>query len=417
MGKSGQATKYPGVQRLGDRKYRVRGKVIDPRTGKEREVDRILKCSSAAEAARQRAELLVAVQAKLQQGESLAVGRVRVGEYAQLWMKSKALKLDEGTASRYADALDLHVLPALGDFFYDALTWREVQAWVDNALVDQRTLKSGKTKPYSRESVHGWFRVLRTMTRDAVRELELRRDPTIGIAFPEPSETDEPKSISSGELRKFLRAMWERYPQHYALTAVLSFTGLRFCHASALKWEDWDEEAEVLQVRRKQIRGRVGPISRKKRAPRTMPVLPELAVVLRLHRDQMVSDAAPGLADGWMFPSSAGTLRVVSSVDKAWRRCMEVAGIDRRFTVHGLRYTFSDVIRPHGDPVTRRKMTQQTEAMQAHYSHIKPEEMRAVLAGMHRDVPLPTGSGDEGGDRPRKEKEPDSEGPETGGND
>jgi integrase len=71
--------------------------------------------------------------------------------------------------------------------------------------------------------------------------------------------------------------MRTHYPQHYALVVLLAYTGLRFCHASALHWDDWDETGGVLRVSRKQVRGKVGPVTRKKRAPKEYPVEPELA--------------------------------------------------------------------------------------------------------------------------------------------
>jgi integrase len=62
--------------------------------------------------------------------------------------------------------------------------------------------------------------------------------------------------------------------QHYALVATLAYTGLRFCHSSALRWEDSDEEPGVLRVVRKHFRGQIGPVSRKKRAPKEYAVEP-----------------------------------------------------------------------------------------------------------------------------------------------
>jgi integrase len=50
------------------------------------------------------------------------------------------------------------------------------------------------------------------------------------------------------------------HPQHYGLVVLMAYTGLRFCHASALRWEDWDEEAGVIRVVRKQVGRRVGPV-------------------------------------------------------------------------------------------------------------------------------------------------------------
>jgi integrase len=59
--------------------------------------------------------------------------------------------------------------------------------------------------------------------------------------------------------------MKRRYLPHYALAAKLAFTGLRFCHASALRWEDFDRGNGVLRSRRRQLRGLVGPITLVKR--------------------------------------------------------------------------------------------------------------------------------------------------------
>ena len=125
---------------------------------------------------------------------------------------------------------------------------------------------------------------------------------------------------------------------HFALTATLAFTGLRFCHAQ------------------RPTMGRLGRRSRhpanhpqtspppsrqgnpQKNAPREPSQSnPDLAAILRDHRQQLIATQAPGLSDGWMFPSRVGTLRAPSSLTKAWKRCLKSAGITRRFTPHGLR--------------------------------------------------------------------------------
>src|SRR4029077_4601047 len=163
-------------------------------------------------------------------------------------------------------------------------------------------VKGGKEKQkkeartYSRNSIGVWFRVFRTMTRDAMVALDLPRDPTLRVSLPEPPVDDsEPNSLTPEQLAAFLEAMRTHYPQHYALVATLAYTGLRFCHASALRWEDWDEQAGVLRVVRKHFRGKIGPVSRKKRAPKEYPVEPQLAELLRDHRRLLLRTQAKGL--------------------------------------------------------------------------------------------------------------------------
>lgn len=178
--------------------------------------------------------------------------------------------------------------------------------------------------------------------------------------------------------------------QHYALTATLAFTGLRFCHASALEWDDIDEAAGVIHIRRSQVRGEIGVVSRKKRAPKQYPLVPELAQILREHRKGMLKKQVRGLQHGWVFPSRTGGLRKgTSTMDKAWAASLKAAGIDRRFTVHGLRRTFNDLARRAGvDAVTTRSLTGHvTERMQEHYSTVRLDEQRAAVAGVvHRSV-------------------------------
>ncbi len=390
MRKSGTPTKYPGVFRVGNKKHRVRAKALCPRTGKAKVVERLLHGVSAHEAARVRAEIIEEIRNPVRDRK-----RVRVGEFAQTWMKSKALRIGTGTARTYADALDSYILPEFGDVYYDAIRTPDVQDWVDRMIQTERVTKKEKHRRYSVTSVHGWYRVFRTMTRDAMEPLGLQHDPTLRVQFPPATERPDSNALSADELARFLDAMRAEFPQHHALTLVLAYTGLRFCHASALRWEDWNEDAAVIHVARKQVRGVVGPISQKKQAPRQVPVQPELATALREHRHRLLAEQAPGLAAGWMFPSAAGTLRAPSSLTKAWRRCCAAAGIAKRFTVHGLRYTFNDLVRrANVDAVVRRSLTGHvTEEMQRHYSNVGLDEKRAAIAGVIRLIPTSDASG------------------------
>jgi integrase len=380
MRKSGTPTRYPGIFRVDDNTHRVRAKAIDPRTGKTKEIDRLLNGVSAREASVMRAAMI-----KEALGPAADAQRMRVGEFAQSWMKSKKLKLDPATATTYADALDKHILPALGDYYYDAITPMDVQKWIDDAIrTGWRTQLTDEQRWYSPYTVRVWFRVFRTMTRDALVMLALPRDPTLRVTIPDAPERDEANALTPEQLAVFLTAMQNKFPQHYAMVITLAYTGLRWCHASALRWEDYDEEAGVLRIQRKHVRGEVGPVSRKKRAPKEYPVEPELKEILLWHRHRMMRKQAPGFSDGWMFPSQTGTPRAPSSLDKAWGKCLEAAKIEKRFTVHGLRYTFTDLVRrANVDAVVRRALTGHvTEEMQRRYSTVQLDEKRAAIAGV-----------------------------------
>jgi len=402
--KEKKATRYPGVFRLDQTTYWIRAKVVDPRTGLHKEIDRVLEGVTAHEAAQTRDRLINEIKDAVERAQ-----KQRVGEFARSWLESKALKLDPTTVRTYADALENHILPALGDYYYDVLTPADVQKWIDESMrrgwTSEKRGSKRKNKAarraYSSDTVKGWFRVFRTMTRDAMATLNLQRDPTLRISVPDDAgDPDEANALSPEQLASFLSAMRENYPQHYALVVLLAYTGLRFCHASALHWSDWNEAKRVLRVSRKQVRGKVGSVTRKKQAVKEYPVEPELAEILRDHRRRMLKEQAPGLSKGLMFPSKVGTYRTPNTLDIAWARCLALANIEKRFTPHGLRYTFTDLVRrANVDAVVRRALTGHvTEEMQRHYSTVGIDEKRAAIAGVMRLVPpiTPT-SPNEGG--------------------
>jgi len=81
-------------------------------------------------------------------------------------------------------------------------------------------------------------------------------------------------------------------------------------------------------------------------------------------------------------------------MDKAWGKCLKAAKVKRRFTLHGLRYTFTDLIRlSKADAVVRRALTGHvTREMQDHYSHVGTEEKRAAIGGALKLVVITKGA-------------------------
>lgn len=394
MRRQGEPTKYPGVYRVGDKEYRVRGRVVDPRTGKQKEVDRIIKGVSAQVAAHRRADLLGEVMNE----ESGGVSRSKVDQVADTWLELRRPSLDVSTADRYEEVIRNQLKPAFGELYCDALAAQDIQRWVNRMVLLKKDPEDEESPPkYSVETIKGWLRTLRVIMRD---EPAFRRECLEArITVPEPSlDEGDDNSLTPEELARFLEVMRTKHKQHYALVATLAYTGLRFSHASALKWEDIDEEAKIIRVQRKQVRGEIGPVSRRKRAPRQYPLHPELAAILRAHRQLLLVKQNKGLEQGWCFPSRKGTLRTPSTLAKAWQACMKEAGITRRFTPHGLRRTFNDLARLAGvDPITTKALTGHvTERMREHYSSVRLDEKRAAVGGVvsliHRQVGTEVGT-------------------------
>lgn len=89
------------------------------------------------------------------------------------------------------------------------------------------------------------------------------------------------------------------------------------CHATALRFDDVDAVKQVSNVRRKQVRGKVGTISRKKKAPNEIPVAKEILDVIRWHRQTMLAARHPVWLVG---TSSRRATASCSSAQTAWAK-------------------------------------------------------------------------------------------------
>jgi integrase len=136
---------------------------------------------------------------------------------------------------------------------------------------------------------------------------------------------------------------------------------------------------------RAQWRGKVSTTKTGK--TRSVPLVPELAVVLREHRECLVARQAKGLEEGWVFPSAVGGLHPKEVLRKPLRKALNKAGIVRRFTVHGFRRTFNNLSRQvAGEIVTRAITGHATQSMTEHYSQVGGAEKLAAAGQIVRLV-------------------------------
>ena len=101
MRNRGTATRYPGVYHVDGSTYWVRAKATDLRTGKKKEVEKLLEGVSLQEAAKQRAALV-----EVAKNPAPSQKRTRVREYAKEWSESKKLRI--ATAKTYEARLRRH---------------------------------------------------------------------------------------------------------------------------------------------------------------------------------------------------------------------------------------------------------------------------------------------------------------------
>jgi len=127
------------------------------------------------------------------------------------------------------------------------------------------------------------------------------------------------------------------------------------------------------------------------------PLVPELAAVLRDHRKLLIPAEAPGLAEGWVFPSNVGKPHAKETLRKPLKTALAAASIKRHFTQHGLRWTFNDLSPQIAGKIVTRSITGHVaQSMTEHYSPVGGAEKLAAAGQIVRLV-LSDRSGDQGG--------------------
>jgi hypothetical protein len=377
------APTLPGVWRRKEGGFLVRGRAIDPRTGKTREIQRVL-AGMTPGAAHQwlcdeidnlRAGVLRATSPKprfCDFAASLLEKKVEVGE-----IKSAAGR------EKWGYCLTSFLIPAFGAFFVDRIHYADIDAWHTSVGND---IRAERCSPHTANGVLG---VLRVIWKAAVLEFDLPRNPMDGIKDFDTSvhaayTEEEPNSLTPDQAKQFLAAMRELYSEHFAM-AVLGFaTGLRPSSLRCLRRHGptpdvlWNEGA--LLVRRSHSRGdEVMNTTKTKRHQRIdLPV--EVVDILRWHVEQLPD--GPMSESELLFPSTTGGFRSRSVLDKPFRDVADAMGLSHRFTPRGMRRTFQDLARAAevNDVVTRAISGHATEAMQRHYSTVRGDEVRTGLA-------------------------------------
>jgi integrase len=289
--------------------------------------------------------------------------------------------------------LDSHIIPRFGEYYLDAIEPVDVKTWVAQLA-----------RKYEGNTVRNIFAVLREIFLDAATDLDLERNPCARVELPSPNRwtEDNPNLLDDPkQLAVLLEGFNEHEPEWYPIAATLAWTGLRWGEATALEWNDLDEKKGIIHVRRAQWNGAVG--KPKGKGGRTVPLIPELAEIIREHRRTLIEKQHPGLrTSNLVFPSKVGTYYKTGILRKPLRNVLSKKNLPK-ITVHGLRRTLNNFIRKDAPGiVTRSIMGHVSEVMTNHYSIVNADEKKAAVAAV---VQLVRSSGPSGGPRADRAEE------------
>jgi hypothetical protein len=406
----------PGVWRRKDGGFRVRGRVVDPRTGQMRGVNRALPdCKRAREAA----AILEAELEKIREG-AVAALPTRIPPFHAFAATVFERKVASGaiaSASRRATwewALRVHLIPAFGELLVDKLTREDVERWKVEVLLAPRTharddkrkreIVGGRYKPHT---VNTLLEILRQITAEASEAFNFadpcRRLENVSKRGHRTYTYEEPNAVAPADVPRFLAEFRVRYPDHYAFVFLGFTTGLRPSSLRPLRARGpnadikWDEGK--LLVRRSHTHKAEVMDSTKTDRDQVIALDTRQLEVLQWHVDRLEVEnkrrekrspaiAAAMRASELLFPASptkwnrGGGFRSPSCLDKAFDNVAEILKLSYSVTPRAMRRTYQDLARAANvaDIVTRSISGHATPDMQRHYSTVSGDEMREGLA-------------------------------------
>jgi len=279
-------------------------------------------------------KLNTALQAR--ENGALIVGpRQTVAQFFNRWLEDVVKpNLRPRSYSVYEGKTRLHILPDLGKLSLASLTPQHLQRLYAKKIAEGVAPKS----------VNNLHVVIHRALSYAVRWGEVARN-VADAAEPPRVPRREVQPFSAEEIATLLAAI-EGHRHQWLWTTMLA-TGMRFGEAAALRWEDVDMDARLVNVRHTLgVRNR-GPMfaePKTTKARRLVP-LPQIAVdALTMQRAQLgLQRAAAG--DRWndldvVFPSPSGRPLSQSHVLERFHRVLAEAGLHRR-RMHDLRHTYA----------------------------------------------------------------------------
>jgi len=258
----------------------------------------------------------------------------------------------ERTFERYRSALDLHVIPVLGE--------RHIQRITADQLA--MLIGSRRTSGLASWSIRGIITPLGRVFDLAARRGYLAENPMLRLhrdELPRGRAQSEPRTLTAGEVRRLL----ERCPSRYRpLLALAVFSGMRIQEILGLTWGDIDFRERVIRVRAQLSRGTKASPPRRvdlktKAGRRDIALAGQLEPHLRDHLRATERSSRLPRPDAYVFATATGTPLNRNNVAKrGLDRAAEAAGLNSddlpKLGFHDLRHTFaSHLIRAGVDPV------------------------------------------------------------------
>jgi len=233
-------------------------------------------------------------------------------------------------------------------------------------------------KPYSPDTVAGWWRLLTQMLRDASADFDLP-DPTRRVTAPDLSHVPkvrEQVTLDQSQVDRLVELAERCVPDRAAEVAFLAYTGCRSGEMYGLHIRDLHLQEGHCVLRHSATRAVLEHT--KTGSERDVPIHPKLTAILARHLDRKRSPAEA--QSGLVFPNEKGSYRLEQSLAKPFDALSIALG--QKVTPQVLRRSLNSNLLAKGySPVEIQAIMGHTsDAMTARYAHI-PIRRKAELIG------------------------------------
>jgi integrase len=268
--------------------------------------------------------------------------------YFERYKKTLEGSVRESTRDCYEGCYDNHIMAELGNLRLDEITRDRAEEFAASLL----------GKRLSKDTIRLILATLRKILNKAHRTRLIADNPAtrLGEFYRQaPTRHKEINPLTEAEVIRFLEAVRQHSPQHFALFLCAIHTGLRSGELAGLQWADFDENSKFLVVRRSIVRGKINPTkSGKVRKVDVSDAL--LSALLDLRRKRKKALLALGKNElpttDWIFENEEGGFQDMKNLKKRhFHKCLQKAGL-RRIRFHDLRHTFASLLIQNGESLT-----------------------------------------------------------------
>ena len=317
---------------------------------------------------------------QLHRGEYVDLKNIGFEAFTELWLTQYAEgAVKRSTLDAYRSVIKNHLVEHFGDYELRHITAEEVQQFVTTKR------KAG----LSPKTVSNHVVILKEMFKHAVRWGYLRSSPAEHVERPRSSHR-EMDFLNPQEVRAFLQASRESYPERYSLFLTAVMTGMRRGELLAMKWQNVDWNRGQYFVKESLYRQSFQE-PKSERSRRSINLSPTVLDVLEAGFDSQAATglhADPAYQDLIFCHEDGRSLNPDHLSKKELHRVLEAAGL-RRIRFHDFRHTYVALLISQGESPKYIQSQLGHASIQVtldRYGHLMPEVNEQAAARLEMQI-------------------------------